>query len=98
MKLLPLPITFEWDKGNSDKNWIKHKIKNKEAEEIFFDENKVTFPDVLHSGREERYRIIGKTRNGRLLFVVFTIRKKVIRIISVRDINKKEVILYEKTT
>lgn len=97
MKLISTPITFEWDKGNSDKNWIKHKIKNKEAEEVFFDENKVTFPDVLHSGREERYRIIGKTRSGRLLFVVFTIRKKVIRIISVRDINKKEVILYEKT-
>lgn len=87
---------FEWDKGNMEKNWIKHKVKNQEAEEAFFDEDKVTFLDSVHSGVEERFRIIGTTRKGRILFVVFTKRETKIRIISARDINKKEVQLYEK--
>ncbi|MBI2600617.1 BrnT family toxin [Candidatus Daviesbacteria bacterium] len=88
---------FEWNNGNSGKN-KKHKVEDKEAEEVFFDENKVTFPDSLHStDNEERLRIIGKTKKGRLLFIVFTKRGQKIRIISARDINRKEVPLYEKT-
>ncbi|KKS88417.1 MAG: hypothetical protein UV63_C0035G0001, partial [Microgenomates group bacterium GW2011_GWC1_43_11] len=43
------PIVFEWDKGNSDKNWSKHGIKNEEAEEAFFDEKKKIAKDVFHS-------------------------------------------------
>ena len=88
---------FEWDKGNIDKN-KKHKVGDKEAEESFFDTDKVTFPDVVHTTEnEERLRIIGKTKKGRLLFIVFTKRGKKIRIISARDVNRKEVPLYEKT-
>ncbi|GAB4218695.1 MAG: BrnT family toxin [Candidatus Microgenomates bacterium] len=90
-------IEFSWDKGNIDKNWTKHKVKNEEAEEIFFDNNKKILKDILHSNKEERFIILGKTKNNRLLFVVFTIRKNKIRIISARDVNKKEVKLYEKT-
>lgn len=89
---------FEWDKGNLDKNTSKHNVANKETEESFLDENKVTFPDALHSSNEERFRIIGKTEKGRLLFIVFTKRRKKVRIISARDINRKEVQLYEKAT
>lgn len=88
---------FLWDKGNKDKNWLKHKVSNKEAEEAFFDENKKTFKDILHFEKEERFRILGKTNNKRLLLVVFTKRAGKIRIISARDINKKEANLYEKT-
>ena len=98
MKLLPLPITFEWDKGNSDKNWIKHKIKNKEAEELFFDDNKKIFKDKIHSNDEERFIILGKTGSKKLLYLVFTLRQKSVRIISARIMNKKEVTLYEKKT
>lgn len=90
------PIKFIWDKGNIDKNWKKHKVTDQECEEVFFDKNKKTFKDKLHSGGEERFRIVGKTKKGRLLFVVFTIRRAKVRIISARDINKKEVYLYEK--
>src|SRR3989304_854535 len=89
-------LEFEWDKGNINKN-KKHNIEDKEAEEVFFDERKKTFKDKLHSGGEERFRVVGKTKKGRLLFVVFTMRKGKIRIISARDINKKEVSLYEET-
>lgn len=87
---------FEWDKGNINKN-KKHKVEDKEAEEVFFDKGKVTFPDAVYSTEgEERFRIIGKTKTGRLLFIVFTKRDGKIRIISARDVNRKEVPLYEK--
>ena len=87
---------FQWDKGNTGKN-LKHKVKDEEAEQIFFDKNKVISNDISHSQKEKRYIVIGKTRKGRLLFTIFTFRGKHIRIISSRDINKKEVYFYEKT-
>jgi len=92
------PIEFVWDKGNKDKNWLKHKVANQECEEAFFDKKKKTFKDELHSKGEEKFRIIGKARQGRCLFVVFTIRDSKIRIISARDTNRKEVKLYEEET
>ena len=92
------PAEFIWDRGNQDKNWLKHEVTNREAEEIFFDDNKRIYKDVFHSRNEKRFIILGKTKNERLLYIVFTIREKKIRIISARDINKKEVLFYEKTT
>lgn len=96
MRVVKKVFEFQWDKGNIDKNLKKHEVKNKEAEEVFFDEKRFIFKDKLHSFGEERFRIIGKTKKKRLLFVVFTKRGKKIRIISARNINKKEVYLYEK--
>lgn len=90
-------LEFEWGKGNIGKN-RKHKVDDKEAEEVFLDRGKKLFNDHLHSNGEERFRLVGKTKKERLLLVVFTIRKGKVRIISARNINKKEVYLYEKTT
>ncbi len=87
---------FDWNKGNIGKN-RKHKVNDKEAEEAFFDKKKKTFRDHVHSGAEERFLVIGKTKKKRLLFVVFTTRREKVRIISARDVNKKEVTLYTKT-
>ena len=98
MKLLSEPFSFQWDKGNVDKNLKKHNVSNSEVEEIFYDKHKKLFTDRLHSGNEERLRIIGKTKKDRLLFIVFTIRDKKVRVISARNLNKKEVYLYEKKT
>lgn len=95
MKTLKNLVEFEWDKGNMGKN-KKHGVEDREAEEVFLDERRFIFKDRLHSKNEERLRIIGKTKKGRLLFIAFTIRKNKIRIISARDINKKEVYLYEE--
>lgn len=89
---------FLWDKGNIDKNWIKHRVSNKESEEVFFDEEKVIYKDVFHSQKEKRFIILGKTQRQRLLYAVFSERNGKIRIISVRDINRKERSIYEKTT
>ena len=96
MKVNRKVLEFVWDRGNTNKNQ-KHEVEDKETEEVFIDKKKKIFKDILHSGREKRYRVVGKTKRDRLLFVAFTIRNKKIRIISARDINKKEVYLYEET-
>lgn len=95
MKVIQEAYQFQWDKGNIGKN-LKHNVEDKEAEEVFLDENRFIFKDKVHLDGEERFRILGKTQKGRLLFIAFTMRRKKIRIISVRDINRKEVPLYEK--
>jgi len=98
MRILKGPLEFQWDKGNIGKSFKKHKVNDKEAEETFFNNKHKSFKDRLHSKGEERLRIVGKTKEGRLLFIAFTIRNDRIRIISARDINKKEVKLYEEKT
>ena len=97
MKIKSKALEFEWDRGNTGKN-KKHSIEDYEGEEVFFDEHKIIVRDALHSGKEERFILLGKTKKGRLLFVVFTKRARKIRLISVRSVNKKEARLYEKAT
>ena len=96
MITLPDPIAFLWDEGNEQKNLKKHGIGLQEIEEVFFDPDKKLFEDRLHSGKEERNILLGKTKQERMLFVAFTIRSNKIRVISARDLNKKERSLYEK--
>lgn len=97
MKINKKALQFEWDKGNIGKN-KKHKVEDKETEETFFDEGKVISKDKIHSTYlEERFILLGKTKKDRLLYLVFTERDGKIRIISARDVNKKEVHLYEET-
>ena len=96
MRIFKKTLEFQWNRGNIDKSFKKNKIRDKEAEEPFFDRKRKAFKDELHPKDKERYRMVGKTKKGRLLFIVFTMRGKKIRIISARDINKKEVYLYEE--
>lgn len=96
MKILPKPIAFDWDKGNIDKNLIKHNVTNKEAEEVFDKEPKFIFEDERHSLFEKRYMVWGVTSRARRLSVFFTIRRDKIRIISARDMHKKERRKYEE--
>ena len=95
MKLLDNVSEFEWDSGNRGKNFKKHGVTDEECEEAFFDERKKILKDILHSGKEKRYILLGKTKKERLLFLVFTIRKSKVRVISARDLNKREKKLYE---
>lgn len=89
---------FEWDEHNKNKNFLRHRVTDEECEEMFFDDEKKILKDAVHSSHEKRYVIIGQTKRKRLLFVVFTIRNGLARVISARDLNKKERHLYEKTT
>lgn len=87
---------FEWDEGNSSKNLLKHDVADEECEEIFFNQPLIIANDTKHSNQELRYKALGKTNNRRVLFLVFTLRNNKIRIISARDVNKKERVIYEK--
>lgn len=79
---------FDWDEGNSEKNWIKQQVSRAECEELFFNEPLVVAPDERHSADEPRYYVLGQTDEGRRVFVVVTIRDKLIRVISARDMRK----------
>lgn len=95
---LPVPLLFDWDKGNLDKNWLKHKVRSKEVEEIFFNDELITFFDIGHSQKENRFIALGRTNQKRKLIISFTIRKNKIRVISARNQSRKERKLYEQET
>ena len=87
---------FDWDKANKDKNWEKHGVKNREAAEVFFNKPLIVNFDKRYSKNEVRFQTLGRTNENRKLFIVFTIRNNKIRIISARNIIKKERRVYEK--
>jgi uncharacterized DUF497 family protein len=87
---------FDWDDGNAEKNWELHRVTPEEAEDMFFHEPLVVHGDARHSKREKRFYALGQTGRGRFLFSAFTIRKTLIRIISVRDMNQREREVYER--
>ena len=86
---------FDWDDDNATKNWALHQVTPEEAEELFLNEPLIVRSDMGHSRNEKRYFALGQSNKGRLLFTVFTIRKVLIRVISVRDMNRKEGACYE---
>ncbi|NPA95963.1 MAG: BrnT family toxin [Thermodesulfobacteria bacterium] len=95
VKALLLKCTgFEWDKGNKDKNWLKHRVTNSECEQIFFNRPLIVHFDERHSDTEDRFYALGHTDLGRMLFIVFTIRGTKIRVISARDMSRKERAIY----
>ncbi|QFY45228.1 BrnT family toxin [Candidatus Methylospira mobilis] len=89
---------FDWDDGNVSK-CQKHGVSLSEIETAFHGEMKV-FPDLAHSQNETRYIGLGKTEEGRNLFVCFTLRQRegeaYIRPVSARYMHRKEVEYYEK--
>lgn len=95
-EILILVEGFEWDEGNIKKNWEKHVVAHIECEEIFFNKPIIIKKAELHSTMEDRYFAIGKTDTIRLLFIVFTVRGNKIRVISARDMSRKERKVYEQ--
>jgi len=87
---------FDWDDANAHKNWERHRVAAEEAEDIFFHEPFVVRSDLRHSTSEKRYYALGRTGAGRRLFVVFTVRRRLIRVISARDMNRNETETYER--
>lgn len=87
---------FDWDKGNITKNWERRKVNHVECEEVFFNTPFLVKADDPHSSVEDRYYVLGKTDKDRLLFIVFTIRRNKIRVISARGMNRKERKVYEQ--
>jgi len=94
---LPAIVGFDWDDGNARKN-EKHGVRQSEAEEVFFNHPLLLLEDARHGGQELRYHTLGKTHEGRRLHITFTLREdgSLIRVISVRDMHRKERSIYEQ--
>jgi uncharacterized DUF497 family protein len=88
---------FDWDDGNARKN-DKHGVAQAEAEEIFFNQPLLMLEDLRHRDQEVRYHALGKTLEERLLHITFTLRGDgtLIRVISARDMHRKERSFYEQ--
>lgn len=86
---------FEWDAHNAEKNWQKHGVTPSECEQIFFNRPLVVADDVKHSEKENRFYALGQTDGGRMLFVVFSVRRDKVRVISAREMNRKERRVYQ---
>ncbi len=89
-KILHQCCGFDWDEGNTDKNWLKHKVSPSECEQFFFNHPLVVQDDINHSKTEERFYALGQTDLKRFLFVAFTVRNNFIRVVSARDMSRKE--------
>ena len=86
---------FQWDDGNASKNWDSHDVTQAECEQVFFNHPLLVKRDRGHSGLEIRYYALGRTDIDRLLFVCFTVRGDLIRVISARDMTPNEAARYE---
>ena len=91
---------FDWDSGNLSKSADKHGVAWAEAEQMFFNEPLLIVQDEKHSGGEVRFHALGTTNERRLLHITFTLRDEgtKIRVISARDMHRKERMVYEKQT
>jgi uncharacterized DUF497 family protein len=91
MIILKDVVGFDWDEGYSRKS-DRHGVSMAEAEQVFFSIPVLMLPDSAHSQAEPRYHALGKTIEGRRLHVTFTLREsgKLIRVISARDMSRKE--------
>ncbi len=67
-----------------------------ECEQVFFQRPVPIAWDIAHSQDEVRYAALGRTTNDRKLFVVFTVRGTLIRVISARDLSRRERGIYEQ--
>jgi len=90
-------VGFDWDAGNARKN-EKHGVSSAEAEQAFFNTPLLMIEDTKHSAREPRFHALGKTDEGRLLHITFTLRNagQTIRVISARAMHRKERTIYEQ--
>ncbi|MDP3654557.1 MAG: BrnT family toxin [Rhodoferax sp.] len=88
---------FNWDDGNARKN-DKHGVSMAEAEQVFFNAPLLLLEDGAHSQQEARLHALGKTDDARALHITFTLRQlgALIRVISARDMHRKERTIYDQ--
>jgi len=97
-ELLSIVDGFQWDLGNSGKSGAKHGVTQSEAEESFFNHPVVVVADTRHSMTEPRFAMHGVTNAGRALTIIFTVRGALVRVISARNMSRRERREYEKAT
>ena len=89
-------MVYEWDNKKAGKNVKKHGVSFMEAATVFLDPLAVTFDDPDHSIEEQRLLTVGMSARQRILIVNYTERDDVIRIISAREAEPKEIRIYEE--
>ncbi len=89
-------MRFDWDKTKAASNLVKHKVSFEEAATVFGNPLSDTFDDPDHSADELRFLIIGHSEKGRLLFVSHTDDGETVRIISARELTRRERKEYEQ--
>ncbi|MDX2145405.1 MAG: BrnT family toxin [Rhodospirillaceae bacterium] len=91
---------FDWDDGNARKSIEKHGVDRTEAEQVFFNVPLLLMEDMRHSTTEKRFHAYGRSNDGRLLQVSFTLRQMGtrIRVISARPMHRKERTRYDEET
>ena len=91
---------FQWDRGNAWKSADKHGVSQTEAEQVFCNESLLVVEDVKHGGSEMRFHAPGLTDSGRRLHVTFTLRVEGtrIRVISARDMHRRERVIHDRET
>jgi uncharacterized DUF497 family protein len=92
---------FSWDPQKAIANFDKHGISFEESATIFTDSLGLDWEDLTHASQEKRYKRLGKSSQGNILLVVYTVRrtkdeKETIRIISARWASRKERKAYAK--
>lgn len=90
---------FDWDDGNARKN-DTHGVSMAAAEQVFFNAPLLMLEDEKHSRSEPRFHALGKTDEDRPLHITFTLRQDgtLIRVISTRDMHRKERSVYDQAT
>ena len=81
---------FEWDAGNSDQNWLRHEVRQAEAEQALLNRPLVLAVALKHAANESRFLAFGRTDAARQLAVVFTVRAHRVRVISARALSRAE--------
>jgi len=89
-------MEFIWDPNKAESNVRRHGVSFHEAATVFGDPLSTTVPDPDHSIEEERYIIIGTSHRGRLLIVAHAEQGNRIRIISARELTRRERRQYEE--
>lgn len=87
---------FHWDAGNANKNWDLHQVSQAESEQAFFNRPLLVVPDEEHSQGERRYAGLGQTTAGRRLAVILTTPGSLLRVISARNMSRRERRVYEE--
>lgn len=88
-------MLFDWDKAKAAGNLVKHGVSFEEAVTVFGDPLSDTFDDPDHSQNEQRFLIIGHSKQGRMLIVSHTDDGVTVRIISAREPTRTERKSYE---
>jgi uncharacterized DUF497 family protein len=75
-------------------------VSQAEAEQAFFNERLLLLEDVKHGMDEPRFHALGRADEGRLLHISFTLRGegRLVRVISARDMHRRERNRYEQET